>query len=766
MAKEELIPIASAAGAWAWAKYRDQIIDSIVTKFGSKTLDKVIDTAKGTWSKVRWEVAAEKYSNKIVKLYGTIRVLGKPEPMSLEGIFTDVHILDQPTAYRRYDIEKLREDPKQIEPDEVMRQSGLELVTRWDAARLFILGKPGAGKTTFLKYIALQATQGMLDKIPIFVSLKEWVDSGLNLMQFILKQFEICDFPDALPFVEQILLKGHAVVLFDGLDEVSQEEERRNNTISNIRDFSNQYHNAQCLITCRIAATDYTFEHFSYVEIADFSDEQIFTFARKWFKDDTKKYELFLKEISKFENSRLFELASVPILLTLLCLSFDETLEFPQRRVEVYEEAIDALLKKWDASRSIKRDEIYRGLTHNRKRQMLARVAAITFQQSKYFVPQEELSRLIVDFLRELPGHEPTADIDGESVLKAVEAQHGILSERAHRIYSFSHLTFQEYFAAKQVVDDASGSALRRLLSTETINTDRWREVILMTASLLDNAEVFFQRFRQSITELASHEPKVLELLVWADRKAQNDKPEGIAVGRLNYLSLALVFDTDRSLSRERATACQLLNVRLRELGHTLGTELHLLASGLTTLPLRINQQAAENKALDVDSAWDLNIEFEKNSPKKAESSLMLDAALSKLMYVTDLFQHSLNDRNRFALAPKFAGYYKRNRQLNRAKLGEGMYEALKLIIPPNSGSPHHWSKYAEDFRLALQINRDIAYEWRLTTPQVKILSQVLEANSLIYDCLQLAAVKDRTSIADSLLSPPVFSPIPEALGI
>lgn len=261
------------------------------------------------------------------------------------------------------------------------------------------------------------------------------------------------------------------------------------------------------MITCRIAATDYTFEKFTYVEIADFNDEQIFAFAAKWFKDDERKYESFREGIKKPENSGLYELASVPILLTLLCLSFNTTMEFPQRRVEVYEEALDALLKMWDATRSIKRDEIYRGLTHNRKRQMLARVAAVTFQENKYFVPQAELSNHIVRFLRQLPGAEVSADIDGDEVLKSIETHHGILSERANRIYSFSHLTFQEYFAAKEVVDDPSGVSLRGLLSSQTVADDRWREVILMTASLLNNAAVFFERFRAAIGELIQMNP-------------------------------------------------------------------------------------------------------------------------------------------------------------------------------------------------------------------------------------------------------------------
>jgi predicted NACHT family NTPase len=56
--------------------------------------------------------------------------------------------------------------------------------------RLFILGKPGAGKTTFLRYITVQCARENIDKLPIFVGLKEWADSGLDLMAFLATQFD------------------------------------------------------------------------------------------------------------------------------------------------------------------------------------------------------------------------------------------------------------------------------------------------------------------------------------------------------------------------------------------------------------------------------------------------------------------------------------------------------------------------------------------------------------------------------------------------
>ena len=127
------------------------------------------------------------------------------------------------------------------------------------------------------------------------------------------------------------------------------------------------------------------FEGFKYIEVADFSEAQIKQFVINWFKNQGNLGEKFLQEFKKGENKNLRELASSPLLLTMLCLLYQETLEFPQRRAEIYEKAMEALLRRWDVSRHIKRDEIYRTLTLGHKENMFAQVAAITFDSNEYF---------------------------------------------------------------------------------------------------------------------------------------------------------------------------------------------------------------------------------------------------------------------------------------------------------------------------------------------------------------------------------------------
>jgi predicted NACHT family NTPase len=97
-----------------------------------------------------------------------------------------------------------------------------------------------------------------------------------------------------------------------------------------------------------------------------------------------------------------------------------------------------------------------------RKKHLLAFVAAITFDRGDYFFEKNTVQQLIADYLANLP--DATSDpvnfeSDSEVVLKAIEAQHGLLVERARGIYSFSHLTFQEYFTAREIVNNSDSTS-------------------------------------------------------------------------------------------------------------------------------------------------------------------------------------------------------------------------------------------------------------------------------------------------------------------
>ncbi|MBO1350960.1 MAG: hypothetical protein EBE86_027955 [Hormoscilla sp. GUM202] len=71
----------------------------------------------------------------------------------------------------------------------------------------------------------------------------------------------------------------------------------------------------------------------------------------------------------------------------------------------------------------------------------------------------------MTEYIRNLPddsNDEETLQLDSEAVLKSIEAQHGLLVERAKIIYSFSHLKFHEYFTAREIIIGKQSSSVTK----------------------------------------------------------------------------------------------------------------------------------------------------------------------------------------------------------------------------------------------------------------------------------------------------------------
>ncbi|MEH2025912.1 NACHT domain-containing NTPase [Nostoc sp.] len=469
------------------------------------------------------QLVREKIKPLIQQRCGTMRVLDMTQPIGLNDIYTSVNILEKITGRQRLGIDELLEQYKSQDFDlfglnkiTEKRVPGLEAVEKY--SKLMILGKPGAGKTTFLKYLAIQCIEGKFqaERVPIFVNLKNFAEAANKpgLLQHVTEETI-----NPISSIRDVLTYGKALVLLDGLDEVREEDSDR--ILKEIREFSDRYPKNQFVMTCRIAAREYIFEKFTEVEVADFDDNQISNFANNWFKDKAVKPETFIKRLE--ENSRIKELAASPLLLTLLCLAFEESGDFPANRSELYKEGLDALLKKWDAKRGIQREQIYKKLSVQRKEDLLSKMALTTFERGDYFFKQKVAEQYITEYIRNLPDantDEETLQLDSEQVLRSIEHHHGLVVARAKRIYSFSHLTFHEYFTAREfvVVRQSSEKALQNLVSH--ITEKYWREVFLLAVGMSPSADRLLLLMKEKIDFMVAGDQRLQEFLLWVQKKS------------------------------------------------------------------------------------------------------------------------------------------------------------------------------------------------------------------------------------------------------
>lgn len=203
----------------------------------------------------------------------TMRELDMTQPVDLNRIYTDVNILEKISSKDRVKPNEVLPNNKEDFDRWMMgkieeRIAGLEAVKTH--RKLMVLGKPGSGKTTFLKYLAISCLNGKFhsELVPIFITLKIYSETkgSPSLEEYILDELQHCKVTKEV--AELLLDNGKALILLDGLDEVKDEHDDR--VRQDIEAFSIRRLKNRFAITCRIAAEGEAFERFTDVEVADF----------------------------------------------------------------------------------------------------------------------------------------------------------------------------------------------------------------------------------------------------------------------------------------------------------------------------------------------------------------------------------------------------------------------------------------------------------------------------------------------------------------
>ncbi|MGD1898040.1 MAG: NACHT domain-containing protein, partial [Phormidesmis sp.] len=372
MTGSELLVGAAAKGIAA-------LITDTTKDQSSSALASVINGVKGKSQQAIFN-ASRRYIETYQKRHCQLKVLGMREPVGLASVYTGVKLLDGRDILQ-FDPDVLEETFRQnrlrgysSRGREEKKQSGITIANQKQC--LMVLGGPGAGKSTFLRKVGLEALRTFYYEdaayrprlIPVFLELKRFDADDVDIARFIAAEFETCGFPEAEAFMQNALDQGNLLILLDGLDEVPSAN--LDNVLRTIQDFVDRYDSNRFIASCRVAAAGYrgsAFQRFSNVTMADFDDEQIQQFTSNWFSSqqdvERKTAQKCWEVLQKPENKASKELAHTPLLLTYLCLVYNLSQRFPNNRSSLYKKALRILLEEWAAEKRILRDEIYEGLS-------------------------------------------------------------------------------------------------------------------------------------------------------------------------------------------------------------------------------------------------------------------------------------------------------------------------------------------------------------------------------------------------------------------
>lgn len=371
------------------------------------------------------------------------------------------------------------------------------------ARKVLLLGGAGAGKTTFLHWLAHTAAASSLeqrdddpwqDAVPFFVPLRQFTDRGLPEPEDLVRVTApplAGEKPDG--WVSGLLRSGRAMLLVDGVDEVLLE--RREQVRVWLAGLMRGYPHARYVVSTRSSAVDPnwlapdhpdTGDGLPRYELLPLSGHGLRNLIGHWFtaaralEAEPGQQEWLVnceRRLTQALSVRpdVRTLVSSPLLCSLLCALYrKENMYLPQSRKDLLDKALDLLLGEWDVRRGVQiEDELQ--MSAKEKIILLERFAAPMVRNSELLVGHDEAEKR---FARAMSGLR-SQGVEPAMVLRHMLERTGLLRENTvDGKIQFVHRTFRDFLAAGEFV---KAGELGYLI--DHAHDDSLNEVIFMAAA-------------------------------------------------------------------------------------------------------------------------------------------------------------------------------------------------------------------------------------------------------------------------------------------
>lgn len=343
---------------------------------------------------------------------------------------------------------------------------------------LLVSGMAGSGKTTLAKHMArtivnndsLFFETGLLPVLIYFKDIKAYEYKGripnAEEAEKLITWYCDCFFSSFIDLerINAFCEKGRAVFILDGLDEA--DPGARDFAVSCFADFRLKYKGIKVILLGRPhGVKGEAKQRFGsrFASVHDLTPEQAEGFIDNWFDH------IYLDGISTGQDlaarmkgeirSRqdIDDLKKNPLLLTAMCILYNDLKVLPDQRADLYNNFVDRLFSKF-GSEKVRVNNFMMEMAHD------------MFKQGERGIDQKEAVKI-------LKKHFSLSEPDNtyEDLFNRIEPATGLLKREAGR-YKFLHLTFQEFLTAKYMIDSIEDSSFDAI--SPYISNERYKEVV------------------------------------------------------------------------------------------------------------------------------------------------------------------------------------------------------------------------------------------------------------------------------------------------
>jgi formylglycine-generating enzyme required for sulfatase activity/class 3 adenylate cyclase len=402
-----------------------------------------------------------------------IRDLYVPLTISPEGVAEDEEL-------------KLNERPRKVPLEEALQTH----------PRLVLIGDPGSGKSTFLRWIAFTELTRPDPKDAAFTILIGVADLAFHIRTYLSRPNSDGPTSSESPawiqhflgvrsaerkwrlsatYFDRELEKG-CLLMVDGLDEAANATER--GAMAKLLDNATQaYPRSRFVVTTR--PQSYTgmavLNGFERRQIADLDTESMEVFLRHWSKalhsGDTQASGAHFRELRTALLSRpeIRRMARNPVMLTALAVVHWNEKRLPEQRADLY-----ASIIRWLSVQREKRPGRPSAAETVRRLAQLALAMQDHPKGRQVQIPKREAA----EALSFLPIEQAERFLDEE------EVDSGIVVSRGREV-RFWHLTFQEFLAARILSGDDERRA-QLIRSGKAFSPEQWETMLLLAGVLSD----------------------------------------------------------------------------------------------------------------------------------------------------------------------------------------------------------------------------------------------------------------------------------------